>query len=375
MSRYEVLIVGGGIAGSSLAYELAPHVSVGLLEMEGAFGFHSTGRSAGFFVNGDENRTLQVLIAASRPFFEGPPEGFGNALIHKRPMCWVASKSGVLEIRNLLGRVAEFSPHAAIMDASETRRVCPVLNPAWLGAGLLDPDAGDIDVDAVHQGFLRGVRRHGGDTYLNASVIQAKKQSQSWSILTKGGERLEAEILVNAAGAWADDLARLAGVHPLRLQVMARNAFIVNPPGLAGFDFSGWPMVHDLGGAFYFKPEGGGLLCSPADEIPSVPENARPDEESIARGIRDINCATRLDISRVRAAWAGLRTFAKGRTPIACFDRDVKSFFWLVGQGGSGIGISPALARAAAAEIVGRELPTDLVGLGLDRRQLSVLQA
>jgi D-arginine dehydrogenase len=372
---HDVVVVGGGIAGMSVAYELASDLSIMVLEMEDRFGAHSTGRSAAVLAAGGE-LPVQMLVEASRRFFEARPDDFVEPLLHPRPMIWVASQSDAAMVNSHMASIVEFAPDVHLIDPAEAVRLCPVLDPAWVGAGLLEPTAADINVHGLHQGFIRGLHRRGGSSRINSRVVELVRERGTWRVTTATGEQYEAPIIINAAGSWGDEIAHLAGVEPVGLQPLLRNAFVAAQPHVPdGYTFRNLPLVHEIAGGFYFKPEGDVLLCSPADELPSAACDARSDETSIAAAIDRINAATFLNIRHVQRSWAGLRSFVADRVPIACFDPQVEGFFWLVGQGGFGIETSPALARSAAALAMGRELPADLRSLGLlpahlDRRRL-----
>jgi D-arginine dehydrogenase len=229
-----------------------------------------------------------------------------------------------------------------------------------VAAALLEPDSSDIDVSALHQGYLRLFRRRGGQLVTAAPVEALERGSGGWTAHA-ARERFSAPLLVNAAGAWADEVASLAGLTRVGLQPRRRTVVLVDPP--AGMDISRWPFVNDAEEKFYFKPEAGSLFLSPADETPVEPGDAQPDEWDIASAVERVEAVTTLQITRLKARWAGLRTFAPDRTPVAGFSDEAAGFFWLAGQGGYGIQTAPALARAAAALILGSQLPEDLQGL------------
>jgi D-arginine dehydrogenase len=238
--------------------------------------------------------------------------------------------------------------------------VQPLLEPRQVELAILEPDAMEIDVHALHQGYVRALRRRGAAITTAARIAEAHNDNGRWFVADALGNEWQADTLVNAAGAWADPLAAVFGARPVGLQALRRTAFIVDaPPATTA------PIVDDVDEAFYFKPDAGRLLCSPADETPQQPGDARPDELEIARAIDAINRATTLDIRHVRSAWAGLRTFASDRTPVVGYDPDIPGLFWCAGQGGYGIQTAPALARTAAALINRDPLPPDVAALGV----------
>jgi D-arginine dehydrogenase len=279
---------------------------------------------------------------------------------------WVASEPDIDALDSLEIGVREFVHDAERIDGKRAVQLCPVLDPSWVRQALVEPGASDIDVSAVHQGYIRGFRKRGGVIHRSAKVVEMSRASGTWRVVAQDGTCYEAPVLVNAAGAWGDEVGRLAGAKPVGLHPMLRNVFIVAKPKVPeDCDFKHLPLVHDVASRFYFKPEGDSLLCSPADEIPSEPCDAKPDVESIALALDYINEATTLDAHHVRNSWAGLRTFVADRTPIAGFDSEIEGFFWLVGQGGYGIETSPALSRTAAKILTDSSLPDDIEARGL----------
>ena len=355
MQRYDVLIVGGGIAGAGIGYELAGSCSVAILDMESTLGFHTTGRSAAAFLESYGSHTVRLLVSSSRAFFEDPPAGFDRPLLTPRSLLWVVPEDEVHLLEQLEHTVREFVADAEMIDAAEAVKRCPVLNPNWVGKALVEPGASDIDVNAIHQGFIRGFRANGGTIHRSSKVTVMERPGDVWTVSTQSGEVFEAPVVVNAAGAWGDELARLAGAKPIDLQPMVRNIFTVPRPDLpTGYIFSKLPLVHDVAGRFYFKPEGDSMLCSPADEVPSEPCDAKPQPEQIARAIEDINSATTMGLRRVETSWAGLRTFAPDRVPVFGWDGAVPGLFWCAGQGGFGIQTAPAAADLCAALLLGQ---------------------
>ena len=373
MEKFDVLIIGGGIAGTGLGYELAETRTVALLEMESSLGFHTTGRSAAAFVESYGSRTVRMLVSTSRAFFEHPPEGFDVPLLTPRSLLWVASESELGMLEQLETTVREFVPDAELIDSAEAVRRCPVLDPSWVRKALVEQGASDIDVNAIHQGFIRGMKARGGRIHQSSRVAAMERTGGVWRVTTEAGEIFEAPVVVNAAGAWGDEVAKIAGAKPIGLRPMVRNVFIVDRPALpSGTVFSQLPLVFNVGGHFYFKPEGDSMLCSPADEVPSDPCDIKPQVEQIARAIENINTATTMNIRHVRKSWAGLRTFVADRTPVASYDTELDGFFWLVGQGGYGIETSPALSRCAAAILTGGPLPEDALARGLEPSDLNM---
>ncbi len=344
-------MIGAGIAGAAAAWHLAQQASVVVLEREAHPGAHATGRSAALLTETSGAAVVCALAAASRSFLAEPPEGFADhPLLSPRGLLWIAraSERGLLDAKAAAARAA--GTRVRRLDAGGCQRLVGVLRPDTASAGVYEPDAMGIDVDGLLQGFLRGARRRGAQLHLGAGVTALTQRGAGWRV--QSGERhWDCDVVVNAAGAWCDPIARLAGVAPLGLRPLRRSVFVFPPP--AGLDASGWPMVWDIGNRFYFEPEGALLLASPVDEIPSEPCDARPLTEDVALGVQELEEATHLRVRGVRRIWAGLRTFAGDDVPVCGFDPGAAGFFWLAGQGGYGIKTSPALGRLTASLITG----------------------
>ena len=352
-SQSDILVVGGGIAGASAAAELARTHRVVVLEAEAAPGYHSTGRSAAVFSESYGNRAVRALTRASRDFFREPPAQFSPyPLLKRRSWLHVASASqasaleSFLAVEDVASRVRRISPEEALA-------LSPLLKPETAAAGgAYEAEAADIDVDALHQGYLRLLRQREGVMVTNAQVTALARSGGKWLLESTAGA-FEAGIVINAAGAWADALAGLAGIEPMRIQACRRTAVLVE---LAGEPISeAWPLTIDIEEAYYFKPDAGLLLISPADETPVEACDVQPEELDVAVAIDRVEKATRVSIARVRRKWAGLRSFAPDRSPVIGFDEAAPGFFWLAGQGGYGIQTAPAAAALAAALV--REAP------------------
>jgi D-arginine dehydrogenase len=244
----------------------------------------------------------------------------------------------------------------------------PILDPAWLAAAVLDTSGFEIDVAALHEGFLRAARHAGARLVLDARELAIERRGATWRLSTRAGT-VEAPILVDAAGAWADDVARRAGVRPIHLLPMRRTALLVAPP--PGVDIGRWPLVIDVDETFYFKPDAGRLFLSPANEDPSEPCDAVPDELDVALAIDRFERATTHRVARIESRWAGLRSFVVDRTPVVGFDADAPGFFWLAGQGGYGIQTAPAMADLATAQLLGKDVPAHLRQQGVEPAALS----
>jgi D-arginine dehydrogenase len=363
-AAYEVAIVGAGIAGASAAYFLAPTARVVVLEREDQPGYHTTGRSAALFSETYGNASVRSLTRASRAFFKSPPAGFAaQPLLTPRGVVFFGRDDhrAILEaqaeaLRGTGGKVEWLAPEAIVARV-------PALRPAWAAVGLLEPDAEDIDVHALLSGFLRGARAAGAQIMTGAALEAADYDGRRWTLRTRAGE-LHADIVVNAAGAWADEVAVLAGAAPLGLAPLRRTAIVFECPRFT--PTAGWPAAVDATEDFYFRPEAGRFLASPADETPSPPCDAQPEEMDVALLIDRLQAATTFDIARITARWAGLRTFAPDRSLVAGFDRARPGLFWLAGQGGYGIQTAPAMGQLVAALVKGDPLPAALAAAGVD---------
>jgi D-arginine dehydrogenase len=365
----DIVIIGGGIAGASAAYELAAFASVIMLERESLWGYHSTGRSAASFTENYGGVVIRRLALASREFLETPPTAFcDHPLLSPRGMITVAHAGQLDLLREELERAQALVPNIAALEVDAAIRRVPVLRREYLAGAIIEPDCKDLDVHGIHQGFLRGAKRRGASLLASAGVETIERVGGCWQVGTAAG-MFSAPIIVNAAGAWADRIAEQAGARPLGLVPKRRTAF--NVPAPPNEHISSWPMVNDVAEEFYFKPDAGQLFVSPADATPSAPMDAYPEDLDVAVGVERLERATTLQVQRVSRAWAGLRTFAPDDAPVVGLDSRADGFFWLAGQGGYGIKTSPALSRACASLIRERRLPDDLLELGITAVELS----
>jgi len=365
----DVIVIGAGIAGASVAYELAASGRVLLLERESQPGYHTTGRSAALFTETYGNALMRALTRASKTFLGQPPAGFAStALLAPRGTLLVARAEQLPALRCAHDECSVLVDNLTWCSGDEVCARVPCFAPGQVAAGLLEPDAMDIDVHALQHGFLRGLRARDGVLVCNAEVRALARYGGNWRAQTAAGE-FEAPLLVNAAGAWADEIGRLAGASPVGLVPKRRTAITFSPP--AGVSIERWPAVIDIDEDWYFKPDAGRILASPADETPSPPCDAQPDEYDVAMLVDRLTRFTTLKVPRIHARWAGLRSFVTDKTIVAGFDERAPGFFWLAGQGGYGIQTAPAVARAAAALLNGVALPADLADLGVDAAALS----
>ena len=373
MREFDVAIIGAGIAGASLAYRLAGERSVLLLERESQPGYHTTGRSAAMFMESYGPPAVRALTRASRAFYERPPGGFGDApLLTPRGVLYLATHGQEQELANTRKELAPGCPGLLTLDAATTLAHVPCLRPDLVHGALYDAGAQDMDVHALHQGFLRGFRQKAGadgELRNSAGVTRAAHDGRCWTVELSDGQALRARTVVNAAGAWADELAAVFGVRPVGLVPHRRSAFTFKGP--EGVDASHWPAVVGVDESYYFKPDAGQLLGSPANADPTVPHDVVPEELDIAMGIHQIESVTTLTIRRPASTWAGLRSFVPDGEMVIGHDDTSPGFFWLAAQGG--YGIQSAAGASALADALLREaaLPEELLQQGLDARALS----
>ena len=370
-STSDFLIVGGGIAGLSAASRLVGHGKVVVLEAEEALGYHSSGRSVSFSHYGIGNSTVRGLTAWSRPLFEAPPDGFSRVpLARAVPSLYFADEETMPALQVLEAEMALFTDRTRRIDPVEMTALCPALRTGAGGAvaGVLDPTGLKLDADALLQAYARAVRAGGGEVLNGRRVASIERQGEGWRVGSEDGGAWSAPVLIDAAGAWADRIAALAGVAPLGLAPKRRTIVVVDPP--AGTDASGWPFVHSAAGDFYMLPEAGQLLVSPVDEVADEPCDAAPDEYDVALAADRLEHYTTVAVTRIAHRWAGLRSFVADRTPTAGFDPEAPGFFWLVGQGGYGLQTAPAMAAAAEALATGGTWPEGLAELGVRPEQI-----
>ncbi|MGN6090933.1 MAG: NAD(P)/FAD-dependent oxidoreductase [Luteibacter jiangsuensis] len=365
MKQLDVIVVGGGIAGASVAWFLAPHARVAVLERESFAGFHTTGRSAAHFSETYGSPQVRALSRATRPFLERPPCGFAaHPILHPRGALLVGGAGQAERVHAEYEAMRRHTPSLSLLRESAIRDRVPVLRPEAARVALLEPDSADIDVNELHQGFLRGAKANGVGIHVDTDVQSIRRDGSQWVV----NDAWRAPVVVNAAGAWADVVANLAGVQPIGLEPRRRSAFTFAAPEGASID--AWPFVVDIDETFYFKPDAGLLLASAANADPTHPHDVQPEEYDIALGIHRIEEATTMTIRRPTRAWAGLRSFVADGDLVGGFAPDAEGFFWLAAQGGYGIQTSAAMAEACAAMILGRPMPWHLLDQGLTPEML-----
>ena len=367
---FDFAVIGAGIAGASVAYRLAAHARVAVLERESQPGYHSTGRSAAMFMENYGTPQVQALTRASRGFYEQPPAAFTeHALLEPRGCLYIAGA----EQRDLLDKAYQASKARAgkvsLIDTAQALEWVACLRPEAVVGAMLETEARDLDVDALHQGFLRGMSRSGGVLQCNAQLTGAIRANDHWQLTLADGRQIRARNLVNAAGAWADQVAVLCGVKPVGLLPCRRSAFTFDGP--EGVDFSRWPAVIGIDESFYFKPDAGQLLGSPANADPVVPHDVMPEELDIATGIFHIEAATTLSIRRPRHTWAGLRSFVSDGDLVVGWDNHCEGFFWLAAQGGYGIQSAAGVSQLACAQLLNQPLPQTLREHGVDPQRMA----
>ena len=368
-STADFLVVGAGIAAASLGAWLAGSGRVVLLERESQPGYHSTGRSAALFMESYGTPQVRALTMASRAFLEHPPEGFAEGpILAPRGALMVGAVGQEHALDAHWQVLRSVTDDARRLSADEACTMVPVLRRDRVAGGLHEPGAFDIDVHALHQGYLRRLRRRGGEVVCDAEVRSLARRGGIWHA-EAGGRRWQAPVVVNAAGAWCDAVARLAGVAPIGLVPKRRAAFVFAPP--AGLSVAHWPAFVDVDESWYVKPDAGMLLGSPANADPVEPHDVQPEELDIALAIDRIEAMTTLKIVRPARTWAGLRSFVTDGDLVGGFDVDAPGFFWLAAQGGYGIQTSAAMGEACAALAAGEAMPAAIARFGVTAAMLS----
>lgn len=361
----DIIVIGAGIAGASVAARLAETHKVQVLEMEERPGYHSTGRSAATYEPNYGPPSIRALTRAGRSFFETPPEGFAAApLVSPRPTISVVPEHQLSQAAALMKASADLEE----ISVAEAQRHFPALKPGYAVHAVLDPTTGDIDVDLLHQGFLRRIKALGGEVVCRAQVDTLARRDGAWTVATPQGS-FTAPILINAAGAWGDEIARRAGVRPKGLQPKRRSMAVVPAP--EGTDITRWYFIGDVGETWYAKPSGGRFLVSPAEADPVDPHDAFADDMTLAEGIARFEEAIDIQVTRLEGSWGGLRSFVPDGSPVCGYDTEAEGFFWLIGQGGYGIQTSPALSDLAASLVRETAMPGYIEREGLKLGDLS----
>ncbi len=366
---HDFAVIGAGIAGASVAAELSKTASVILLEMEPQPGYHTTSRSAAILAPGYGVAPVRALVGASVPFLLHPPADFSRSPLTTgpRPILTISRKDQ-LEVLDRLHAELSRESNVSRLDASEVHRKAPLLRPGYAAGGLLDPQGHDLDVHALHSGYLTMFTTNGGRLETGARVASLKQTDGVWEIGTSGGS-WKAATVVNAAGAWAEQIGRLAGAEVIGLVAKRRTALTIGVP--EGLQTDRLPFVVDVQEQFYLKPDAGQLLISPANEDPMPPCDVQPEDLDVAICVDRIERAFDLTISRIASKWAGLRSFVADGCPVIGYSEQSPRFFWLAGQGGNGIQTAPAAARLAASLVLRHDIPADIREQELNIRSLS----
>lgn len=347
MTQPDIIVIGGGIAGTSAAAQLADHANVLLLEAEPQLGYHATGRSAAIFIRNYGNAVLRALNAASAPVLQSGTGISDTGLLSPRGELLIAGEEDIAELENY----AHEATGLEHLHPDQAVELVPILRKERIAAAILEPDAQDIDVDRMLQGYLRLLRGRGSKTVTDRRVCGLTRDSGIWRVATKEAE-YSAPLIVNAGGAWADQIAQMARARPVGLTPMRRSAVLLDAP--QGYNIDHWPLFASVTESWYAKPDAGKLLVSPADEDPTHPHDAWPDDLVLAEGLHRYEQAVTVPVTRPTHSWAGLRSFTADRTPVVGFDPALEGFFWLAGQGGYGVQTAPALAALCAALCTGK---------------------
>lgn len=366
---FDFIVIGAGIAGASAAYWLAPHGRVLILERESAPGYHSTGRSAALYMASYGSEQVRALTKASYPFFSSPPPGFASQpLLAPRGALMVATPEQMAGLKEHWEILKGLNPEARWLSVDEACAMVPALRTECIAGAVYEPDAADMDVNAIHDGYLRGVKRHGGTVICDAEITLLKYSGGEW-LVQSGDRSWQAPVVLNAAGAWADLVGQMAGAQPIGLVPKRRAAFVFRAE--PAFDVKHWPMVYSAGEDWYLKPDAGVLLGSPANADPVHPHDVQPEELDIATGIFHIEEMTSLSIQRPIRTWAGLRSFVSDSGLVGGMDPQAPGFCWVAAQGGYGIQTSAAMGETCAALARGLPVPPHIAAYGVTQTGLS----
>ena len=359
MEQVDFIVIGAGIAGASVAARLAQKASVALLEMEERPGYHTTGRSAAAYEPNYGPRPFLALSRAGLVFYKAPPADFSERPIFSKRGSLVIEAKGQEEASQHF-----LNPGTKLRDVSvdEMIALVPVLRRDYANRGFYDEGTGDLDVDLLHRGYLKWFKQRGGRLYCDAGAQEISKAGAQWQVKTPQGV-FQAGTVIDAAGAWGDKVAMMAGVAPIGLQPKRRSIGVIPMEGHAGF--MNWPFMVDCEESWYAKPQSGKLLVSSADQTPVEPHDAFADDEAVAVGVDRLMKATTLDVTRVEHTWGGLRSFVADKFPVCGYEPSAPGFFWLIGQGGNGIQSSWGLSLLAAALAMREAVPDELLAHGL----------
>lgn len=369
MRETDFLILGAGIGGTSCANWLSEKHSVIVLEMEHQPGYHTTGRSVAVYTEAYGPRTIRALAKSGYEFFTNPDATFTDVpLSRPQGLFFVAREDQRDTIEGALAAVRELSPDIRMISPDEAVAQLPVLRRDYLAAAFLDPSALALDVNAIHQGYIRGLRQNGSDIVCNAEAERIERKGDKWHVSTPAGT-FAAPVVINAAGAWADVIAERVGARQIGLQPKRRTVIAFTPPDTKLDE--DWPVVIDTDEEFYFKVDAGTVLGSPADETPVPPQDVQPEEIDIAYTVDRLERATTMKVQKLIRTWAGLRSFVSDGVPVVGYDPDVEGYFWCAGQGGYGIETSNGMGQASAGLASGAGLPEHIKALGVTEEDLA----
>lgn len=369
METADFIVVGGGIAGASVAFELSREGKVILLEMESSPGYHSTGRSAAVMSENYGPTVWSRLVTASRAFLEFPPDGFTDVpLVTPRGALFLAHEHERVRLQQQADELLRRGAAIEMTTAKEALKFCPVIRSGEFATAMYEPDCKDVDSNALVTSYLRALRKNGGTFLTDARVEMLERSGSTWRASTPRGV-FEAPIAVNAAGGWVQEVAKLANLSYRNVVPFRRTAIVFDPP--QGSAIQSWPMTFDVSETFYFKPEAGRIMVSPIDMAPSPPCDAQADELEVAIAVDRIHRFTTMNVRTVVHKWGGLRTFAPDHEPVIGRDPEQPSFIWLAGQGGNGVMGGAAAARLAACFALNTSIPKDMAALGITPESVS----
>ena len=344
--KFDIIVLGSGIAGISIASELSEYLNVCVLEKEGLISYHSTGRSLAFYLESYGNEVIRQLTSASKNFFYNRIDTTSkNILIKKRGVIHIANKFQTIKLKNLYETLTKNNENFKILNKLQTMELLPCLNDEYVDSSIYDSEASDIDVNAIYNIYLKNLTKNNGKVITDIKITEFLHQDHGWKILTNQDE-FYTKIIVNAAGAWCDLIATNVGAKKINIVPKKRTIFCFKPTNIKLNNK--WPLGVDVEENFYFKIENDTVIASPADETPTVPHDVQAEDIDIALGIERIKNSTLFEFNSIFNKWAGLRSFVKDKNPVIGFDNKFKNFFWFAGQGGYGIQTAPALSKIAS---------------------------
>jgi len=344
--KFDIIVLGSGIAGISIASELSEYLNVCVLEKEGLISYHSTGRSLAFYLESYGNEVIRQLTSASKDFFYNRIDTTSkNILIKKRGVIHIANKFQTIKLKYLYETLTKNNENFKILNKLQTMDLLPCLNDEYVDSSIYDSEASDIDVNAIYNIYLKNLTKNNGKVITDIKITEFLHQVHGWKILTNQDE-FYTKIIVNAAGAWCDLIATNVGAKKINIVPKKRTIFCFKPTNIKLNNK--WPLGVDVEENFYFKIENDTVIASPADETPTVPHDVQAEDIDIALGIERIKNSTLFEFNSIFNKWAGLRSFVKDKNPVIGFDNKFKNFFWFAGQGGYGIQTAPALSKIAS---------------------------